>query len=118
MTLAARPPRPEDAAAVAALVNAYDAAYGPSAGFPIASDRAIVSGCFTGRMCSRPAATASAIGPQPAACAPLNAGSSPSTRPRSSHWRNPFPTLVNSEPEAIGQTTRSGSDQPSCSTVS
>jgi len=28
MTLAARPPRPEDAAAVAALVNAYDAAYG------------------------------------------------------------------------------------------
>ena len=32
-------------------------------------------------------------------------------------WK-PRATLVNSEPEAIGATTRSGSSQPSCSAVS
>ena len=31
---------------------------------------------------------------------------------------NPRASLVNCEPEAIGPTTRSGSSQPSCSTVS
>ncbi|HXD69002.1 MAG TPA: GNAT family N-acetyltransferase [Gaiellales bacterium] len=36
MTLAARPPRPEDAAAVAALVNAYDAAYGGDGAWTVA----------------------------------------------------------------------------------
>jgi hypothetical protein len=32
-------------------------------------------------------------------------------------WK-PRATFVNSEPEAIGATTRSGSSQPSCSAVS
>src|SRR6185312_11807417 len=36
MTLAARPPRPEDAAAVAALVNAYNAAYGGDGAWTVA----------------------------------------------------------------------------------
>ena len=31
---------------------------------------------------------------------------------------NPRATFVNSEPEAIGATTRSGISQPSCSAVS
>ena len=57
-------------------------------------------------------------GCSPSAWAPLKAGSSPSTRPSSSHSLSPWPILVNSEPEAIGQTIRSGSYQPSCSTIS
>ena len=32
--------------------------------------------------------------------------------------RKPRATFVNSEPDAIGATTRSGSSQPSCSAVS
>ena len=36
MTLEARPPRPRDAAAVAALVNAYDAAFGGDGGWAVA----------------------------------------------------------------------------------
>ncbi len=60
LTAAAWPPEPRIACA----------AYGPSAGLPMASDLAMVFGFFTGLMASRPASTASAMGPQPAACAP------------------------------------------------
>src|SRR5262249_36314854 len=45
-------------------------AYQPSAGLPMASDLAMVSGLLTGRMCSCPSRTAVTIGAQPAACAP------------------------------------------------
>ena len=89
----------------------------PSAGLPIASDLAMVSG-LTGRQTSVPFAYAVATGEQPSAWAPLKAGSSPSTNPSSSHWANPLAIFVNNEPEAIGQTTLSGSSQPSCSTSS
>ena len=54
--------------------RARSSAYGPSAGLPIASDLAIVSG-FTGRQMSQPASNACATGEQPSACAPLNVGS-------------------------------------------
>src|SRR3546814_1170423 len=40
-------------------------------------------------------------------------GSEPSTRPRSSHSSKPLAIFVKSEPEAIGQTMRSGVSQPS-----
>ena len=97
--------------------RARSSAYGPSAGLPIASDLAIVSG-LTGRQKSRLASNAVATGEQPAAWAPLKAGSSPSSSPSSSHSSNPRAIFVNSEPEAIGHTTRSGSSKPSCSAVS
>ena len=46
--------------------RARSSAYGPSAGFPIASDLAIVSG-LTGRQKSLPSSKACATGEQPAA---------------------------------------------------
>ena len=84
----------------------------------MASDLAMVCGSRTGRQISWPAANAVATGEQPTAWAPLKTGSAPSSRPTSSHSSNPRAILVNSEPEATGQTTRSGSCQPSCSAVS
>ena len=83
----------------------------------MASDLAIVSG-LTGRQKSCPSAKAVATGEQPSAWAPLNTGSVPSSRPASIHSWKPRAILVNSEPEAIGATTRSGSSKPSCSAVS
>ena len=59
-----------------------------------------------------------ATGEQPAAWAPLNAGSDPCTRPTSSHSSNPRAIFVKSEPDATGATTRSGSSNPSCSAIS
>ena len=55
-------------------------AYGPSAGLPIASDLAIVSG-FTGRTTSWPAANACDTGEQPVACAPKTLYGVASTSP-------------------------------------
>ena len=63
-------------------------------------------------------ANAVATGAQPAACAPLKVGSSPSSSPSSSHSAKPRPILVNSDPEATGATTRSGSVNASCSAIS
>ena len=59
-----------------------------------------------------------ATGEQPSAWAPLKVGSSPSSSPTSSHSSKPRAIFVNSEPEAIGATTRSGSSNPSCSAIS
>ena len=92
-------------------------AYGPSAGLPIASDLAIVSG-LTGRQTSCPPSKACATGEQPVAWAPLNVGSSPLSSPRSSHSLKPRPIFVKSEPEAMGATIRSGSVNESCSAIS
>ena len=83
----------------------------------MARDLAIVSG-LTGRQKSLPSSNALATGEQPAAWAPLKVGSVPSSRPTSIHSWKPRAILVNSEPDAIGATTRSGSSQPSCSAVS
>ena len=83
----------------------------------MASDLAIVSG-LTGRQTSVPAANAWATGEQPSAWAPHIVGTSPASSPASMNSWKPRATLVNSEPEAIGATTRSGSSQPSCSAVS
>ena len=96
---------------------ASSTAYGPSAGLPIASDLAIVSG-LTGRQIGVPAANAWATGEQPSAWAPFMCGTSPSSSPQSIHSSNPRAIFVNSEPEATGATTRSGSSQPSCSAIS
>ena len=65
-----------------------------------------------------PASKAVATGLQPSAWAPWNAGSEPSSRPRSSHSSNPPAILVNRDPDATGHTTRSGSSKPSCSATS
>ena len=97
--------------------RASSSAYGPSAGLPIASDLAIVSG-FTGLQTSQPASKAWATGEQPSAWAPLKAGTSPSISPTSSHSSKPRAIFVNSEPDATGATTRSGSSKPSCSAIS
>ena len=64
------------------VARASSTAYGPSAGLPIASDLAIVSG-LTGRQTSVPAANAVATGEQPSACAPHITGTSPFSRPAS-----------------------------------
>ena len=97
--------------------RASSIAYGPSAGLPMASDLAIVSG-LTGRQTSVPAANAVATGEQPSAWEPFMIGTSPATSPASMNSWKPRASLVNCEPEAIGPTTRSGSSQPSCSTIS
>ncbi len=84
---------------------------------PIASDFAIVSG-LTGLQTSWPAANALATGAQPSAWAPFIRGSSPPTSPSSRHSSKPLAILVNSDPDAIGTTQRSGSSKPSCSAIS
>src|SRR4051812_24301019 len=99
------------------LARASSSAYGPSAGLPIASDLAIVSG-LTGRQTSTPASNAAATGEQPSAWAPFMTGASPSTRPRERHSSKPLAIFVYNEPEAIGATTRSGVRNPSCSAIS
>ena len=63
----------ETASTAPPVRRASSTAYGPSAGLPIASDLAIVSG-LTGRQTSVPAANACATGEQPSACAPFIAG--------------------------------------------
>jgi len=52
------------------------------------------------------------------AWAPFIVGVEPVMRPSSSHSSKPLASLVKSEPEAIGATTRSGVSQPSCSAIS
>src|SRR5439155_3265061 len=100
---------PPDARAVAT-------ARSPSAGAPIASDRAIVAG-RTG-VTARSSAKASATGAQPAAWPPMMRGRDPSTRPRRSSCPKPCQSFVRSDPEATGEMTASGSSQPSCSATS
>src|SRR5919107_383966 len=92
-------------------------AYGPSAGLPIASERAIVDG-FTGLTVSQPFSYAVAIGEQPVAWAPYTFHGEPSTSPSLVSSPKALSTLVSSEPDAIGMTTCSGSRQPSCSATS
>ena len=93
------------------------AAAGPSAGLPIARERAMVLG-RCGRMSSVPSLTAVEMGEQPLACAPKKRTGLLSTRPSSISSLNAFRILRISEPPAMGQTTLSGSRQPSCSAIS
>ena len=92
-------------------------AKGPSAGLPMASERAIVLG-FCGSKRERLRFTPSEMGEQPVACAPKNFTGLASTQPRVTNSRNAFAILVISEPPAMGTTTLSGSVQPSCSAIS
>ena len=74
---------------------------------------------LTGRQKSCPASKAAATGEQPAPWAPLNTGTVPSsTRPTSIHSSKPRAIFVNSDPDAIGTTSRSGRRKLSCSTIS
>ncbi len=88
----------------------------PSAGLPIASERAIVAG-RTG-FTAAPSANEVATGAQPSAWPPTSRGTSPSASPSSSKSENPWWSFVKSDPDAIGQTTTSGARQPSCSAIS
>ncbi len=97
--------------------RATSSAYGPSAGLPIDSDLAIVDG-FTGATVSAPRAKAAATGLQPSAWAPKTRYGVGSTRPRRPNSPKALSILVNSDPEAMGTTTCSGSRQPSCSATS
>ncbi len=93
-------------------------AYHPSAGFPMASDLAMVDG-LTGRMTSLPSAKAVATGEHPAAWAPeIRTVCPPSTSPTVASSSKPLATLVSWLPEAMGTTTWSGVCQPSCSATS
>ena len=92
-------------------------AYGPSAGLPMASDLAIVSG-RTGLTVSQPFSYAVAIGEQPVAWAPNTLYVDSSTRSSLVSSRKALSTLVSSDPLAIGMTTCPGSRQPSCSATS
>ena len=96
--------------------RAVATAKSPSAGLPIASERAIEFG-RTGVTVVR-SRNAVATGWQPAAWPPTSAGPTPSTRPRARSSANPCPTLWKSAPEAIGATTTSGVRQSSCSAIS
>ena len=97
-------------------VRAVVTAISPSAGLPIASERAIVFG-RTGFTFS-PLWNAVATGEQPSACPPKSRGVVPSTSPSSSSSPKPWCTFENIAPEAIGAMTASGSSQPSCSAIS
>ncbi len=88
----------------------------PSAGLPIASDRAIVFG-RTGRTFAS-AWNAVATGLQPSAWPPNSRGVVPSTSPSSRSSAKPWCTFVNIAPDAIGAITASGNVQPSCSAIS
>ena len=101
------------------LLRASSSAYGPSAGLPIASDLAMPVG-FTGLQMSQPSLKAVATGAQPSPWAPLNTGClAPSAiSPTSCHSSKPRAIFVNSDPDAIGTTTRSGSVNASCSAIS
>ena len=59
-----------------------------------------------------------ATGAQPVAWAPFITGAEPLTSPSSIHSAKPRWIFVNSDPDAIGTTQRSGSSQPSSSTIS
>ena len=72
----------------------------------------------TGVTSSTPAAKAAATGLQPTDWAPWTLAGVRSTRPWSARTPKPWWTLVSRAPEAIGTTTCSGSDQPSCSATS
>ena len=93
------------------------AAKRPSAGFPMARDRAMVRGT-TGSTRSPPRATRSTMGEQPAAWAPKIRGRGPSASPAFASSAKPLSILVRSEPPAMGAMTAPGSRQPSCSTIS
>ncbi len=97
-------------------VRATVAARSPSAGLPIASERAIVFG-RTG-FTFAPSANAVATGEQPSAWPPIRRGVVPSTSPSSSSSLKPWCTFENIAPDAIGAITASGSSQPSCSAIS
>jgi hypothetical protein len=89
----------------------------PSAGFPIASERAIVWG-FTGCTSSAPSRKAWATGLQPSAWAPLTRYRCSSTAPTAISSLKARWIFVSRAPDAIGTTTWSGSRQPSCSATS
>lgn len=91
--------------------------YGPSAGLPMASERAMVSG-LTGCTTSWPFLNAAETGEQPVACAPNTLYGVASTSPTSPSSRKPLSTLVSCEPEATGTTICGGIRQPSCSATS
>src|SRR5690606_26050736 len=91
--------------------------YGPSAGLPMASDLAMVSG-LTGWITSWPFSQARATGEHPVACAPKTRYGLSSTRPSPiSSWK-PLSILVSWEPETMGRTIWSGRRSPSCSAIS
>src|SRR5215469_189560 len=91
--------------------------YGPSAGLPIASDLAIVSG-RTGFTTSQPFANACETGEQPLACAPKTRHLDCPTRPSSANSENPLSIFTSCAPDATGTTICSGIRQPSCSAIS
>jgi len=91
--------------------------YGPSAGLPMASERAMVSG-RTGCTTSWPSSNALATGEQPVAWAPNTRYGVGATSPRVPSSVKPLSTLVSCDPEATGTTICSGSRQPSCSATS
>ena len=76
----------------------------PSAGEPIASERAIVSG-FIGATVSAPSWNACATGRQPSGWAPETRYGLPSTAPIAVSSWNARCTFVRSAPLAIGTTT-------------
>ena len=92
--------------------RARSSANTPSAGLPIASDFAIVSGLDRPAdvlaLARMPARRASS----PSACAPLKVGSSPSMMPSSSHSSKPRAIRVKSEPEATGHDHAVGQLEP------
>src|ERR1700691_6644289 len=94
------------------LVMAFNA-YGPSAGLPIASERAIVFG-RCGAISLLYCLIAVEMGEHPEACAPKNFTGFGSTSPSRISSSNAFLILVINDPPAIGTTTLSGKHQPSC----
>ena len=89
----------------------------PSAGFPIAIERAMVFG-ISGTMWSSPRSRRRTIGAHPAACAPYKRGGAPDANSAESTSPNPLRSLVTTEPPAIGAMTAVGNRHPSCSAIS
>jgi hypothetical protein len=98
------------------LRRARSSAYGPSAGLPMASDLAIVSGAPACRRRGRPRRR------WPPASSPrlraVHHGRVAARQAEVQELLKPLAIFVYSDPEAIGATTRSGTSQPSCSATS
>src|SRR6201996_2795857 len=93
----------ETSATTPPVLRTTSSTYGPSAGLPIASDLAIVSG-LTGRTTSQPLANASDTGEHPVAWAPNTFHGFSSMRPSETSSENPLSILTSWAPDATGTT--------------
>ncbi len=98
------------------LARAAPSARSPCDGLPTESDGTSVDAST--REMPRSAANASAIGLEPSDCPAISLGTGSRESPDRVSSENPCASFASRVPLAAGQTTASGSSQPSCSAIS